>query len=340
MIFFELEDIYFRQTSDIQEEKRHFKSYKIPFPKVLQSLAKIRSQIILQSPKDWFPRFLFMGLIGKMAYFNDVSCAQLIEALDELEFLEGALGMWVYNKLQFAESAYAYCRLSEDILGSTGHLILPPIRWTMPTRHQLSHFEFHEYEIQKHFQYEKDPEEVFRYVDSTLIMDANALDKENRTRFDVASLSELVQKTVSYGSPKQPIKLIQAILNEELIPLPVVVYNEGKYILGGGATRVMIANLAGQTFQALIVDVAKKNRSASAIAKKLIDEDELAFHLFLFQENEEAMLEILQLIQQHGRDPSKVWLMYKHFQLAYPEYAKLTNWEMRKKILDLVERLK
>ena len=300
MIFFELEDIYFRQASDIQEEKRHFKSCKIPFLKVLQALVKVRSQIILQSPSDWFPRFHFMGLMGKMAYFNDISCKSLIEALDELGFHEGECGLWIYNKLEFAESAYAYCRLSEDVLGSNGHLILPPIRWTMPTRYQLSQFEFPEYEIRKHFDYEKDPEEVFRYADSTLIMEANALDKTNKERFDVASLSELVQKTVSYGGPKQPIKLIQAILNEELIPLPVVIYNEGKYTLGGGATRVMIANLAGQTFQALIVDVAKKNRSAKAIAKRLMDEDELAFHLFLFQGSDETMLEILQMSQRQG----------------------------------------
>ena len=95
---------------------------------------------------------------------------------------------------------------------------------------------------------------------------------------------DLVKTVKSFGGPKDPDSMLEAINSGKSLPMPIVVKNRnGDLHIAGGATRSGIANLAGQTITALVIDEKKANElMADRLEKKGYQDvvDEGAEHLW------------------------------------------------------------
>jgi hypothetical protein len=84
--------------------------------------------------------------------------------------------------------------------------------------------------------------------------------KQLKGRHIWKTYENLVKTVKSFGGPKNPDSMIEAINSGKPLPMPIVIRKRnGEMQVAGGATRSGIANLAGQKITALVIDEKKAN---------------------------------------------------------------------------------
>jgi len=153
-------------------------------------------------------------------------------------------------------------------------LKLNKIKWSYPTDSELLNEIQSEYDIEKLFVTETWPKEVHyrqAVTDLKMVTKAEELDpKKLKGRHLWKSYDDLVQTVKSFGGPKNPEKMLEAIEAGKPLPMPIVVKRvTGDIEVVGGNTRSGIAALADQMITALIIDEkTAKEKMADKLEKE------------------------------------------------------------------------
>jgi len=215
----------------------------------------------------------------------------LIDAFDYADHLASKLqelgyaGVMIPSRMMGKESADMYVVYDKKAIKHKfgteldEELQLKPIKWIYPTDEQLQD-EFHEGEIDNLFldiaypkpEYKKQAFEFFKNNLKQETIDPKKLDPKNKFRFDFDSYKQFRDQVTRYGGAKDPDSMVRKVQAGGSLPMPVVVkQRNGTYLLGGGATRVSIARLAGQMVEALVIDEDASLKWRALDQKRIID---------------------------------------------------------------------
>lgn len=137
---------------------------------------------------------------------------------------------------------------------------LPPIKWSYPTDKELLNEVQSEYSIEKHFinaTWPKDDDYAQAIRDLKEIGAPTQLDPKAIKGLHLWDSYEDLKKTVSsFGIPKNPASMVEAIRNGHPLPMPIVCRDRaGALEVRGGNTRSGIAALVGQPITALVFNL-------------------------------------------------------------------------------------
>ena len=153
-------------------------------------------------------------------------------------------------------------------------LKLNKIKWSYPTDSELLNEVQSEYDIEKLFVTETWPKEIHyrqAVTDLKMIAKAEELDpKKLKGRHLWKSYDDLVKTVKSFGGPKNPEKMLEAIEAGKPLPMPIVVKKTtGDIEVVGGNTRSGVAALADQMITALVIDEkTAKDKMADKLEKE------------------------------------------------------------------------
>jgi len=138
------------------------------------------------------------------------------------------------------------------------------IKWSYPTDSELLNEIRTEYDIEKLIVTEywpKDSHYKQAVHDIKKVSHLERLDpKKIKGRHLWKSYEELYRTVKSFGGPKDPEKMLEAIEDEKPLPMPIVVRKlNGELEVVGGNTRSGIAALADQEITALVIDEKSAN---------------------------------------------------------------------------------
>ena len=155
---------------------------------------------------------------------------------------------------------------------------LKKINWTYPTDSELLNEIRTEYDIEKLIVSEYWPKNSHykqAVQDIKKVSKPEKLDpKSIKGRHLWKSYEDLYRTVKSFGGPKDPEKMLEAIENEKPLPMPIVVRRlNGDLEVIGGCTRSGIAALANQEIVALVIDEKSANFLRADEIEKKAEED-------------------------------------------------------------------
>lgn len=162
-------------------------------------------------------------------------------------------------------------RIRTLVLGS---LNIPKIKWSYPTDKELFNEIQTEHDIEKLLIDETWPNKS-HYQEAVAelkkVAEPEELDPNHlKGRHIWKTYDDLVKTVKSFGGPKDPDSMLDAIKENKPLPMPIVIRKRNDEMqVAGGATRSGIANLADQKITALVIDEKKANeRMADRLEKK------------------------------------------------------------------------
>jgi hypothetical protein len=258
---------------------------------------------IYYKPKDFEGRYVIDVKTGEEvdsidSYGNNVDVADLPVSIENGDYFS-LEAVKVYRILTGQEYLDYLRKYSEHtivkqilnkkaVVKSSLDLDIPEIIWSYPTDKELLNEVQTEFEIEKLFISEMWPKtsDYQLAVDHLKkVSEPEKLDpKKLKGRHIWKSLEDLIKTVKSFGGPKDPEAMLEAISFNKPLPMPIVIRKRnGEMHVAGGATRSGIANLAGQDITALVIDEKKANEMmADRLEKKGYQDviDEGAEHLW------------------------------------------------------------
>lgn len=150
------------------------------------------------------------------------------------------------------------------IVSSDAHTVekslqLPEIKWSYPTDKELLNEINSEFDVEQLFIYSpwpKKEEYVEALKDLKEVSKPENLDpKALKGRHLWKSYDDLVKTVKSFGLPKDPESMLEAIQKGNALPMPIIVRRRnGEMSVLGGCTRSGIAALSGQNITGLVID--------------------------------------------------------------------------------------
>jgi hypothetical protein len=180
-------------------------------------------------------------------------------------------------------------KMLQKTMDVKGSLNIPEIKWSYPTDKELFNEIQTEHDIEKLLVEEMWPTKSHYQsaVDELKKVAApEDLDpKKLKGRHIWNSYEDLVKTVKSFGGPKDPDSMLEAINSGKPLPMPIVIRKRnGELHVAGGATRSGIANLAGQKITALVIDEKKAN-------ERMADRHEKKGYQYVIDENAEHLWE-------------------------------------------------
>jgi hypothetical protein len=154
--------------------------------------------------------------------------------------------------------------LKRIVADTSATLEIPAIKWEYPTDKELFNEIQTEHDIEKLLIEEMWPNKSHyqsAVEDLKKVAAPEELDpKQLKGRHIWKTYEDLVKTVKSFGGPKDPDSMLEAIKSGKPLPMPVVIRKRnGEMQVAGGATRSGIANLAGQKITALVIEEKKAN---------------------------------------------------------------------------------
>lgn len=168
--------------------------------------------------------------------------------------------------------------ISAKTIGVSESLQLPEIKWSYPTDKELLNEVHSEYAIEKLVNpnmnsYPTDKDYLGFMQSLKEVSKPERLDpKTLKGRHIWKSYDDLEKTVKSFGLPKKPETMLEAIKKGEPLPMPIVVKRRnGELEVLGGCTRSGIAALANQHITALVIDEKTANEKMADTIERYAD---------------------------------------------------------------------